>query len=80
MSLADMVFGFLEDVEALPENTSRFSDGCDDGDEDDEDSCNGGGNKVFWEEQEQLLQVKFQIFQFSVSSNSFFFFFQKISK
>lgn len=52
-SLTDMVFGFLDDgfAEESPENT------CSSGDEE-EDSLNVEESKLFWEEQEQLLQVK----------------------
>ncbi|XP_048327070.2 uncharacterized protein LOC125421720 [Ziziphus jujuba] len=58
VSLTGMVFGFLDDADVLPENTSSSSDGCDDVDEEEEeDSSNVEENKVFWEEQEQLLQA-----------------------
>ena len=53
-SLADMVLGFIEEVEVSPENTTSGSD------EDDENSCSVEENKAFWEEQDQLLQVLFQ--------------------
>lgn len=63
VSLTGMVFGFLDDADVLPENTSSSSDGCDDVDEEEEeDSSNVEENKVFWEEQEQLLQVNILIF------------------
>lgn len=57
-SLSDMVFGFLDDgyAEDLPENTCSSGEGYDDGDEE-ENSCSVEENKLFWEEQEQLLQV-----------------------
>ncbi|KAB2604406.1 hypothetical protein D8674_039598 [Pyrus ussuriensis x Pyrus communis] len=51
VSLADMVLGFIEEVEVSPENTTSGSD------EDDENSCSVEENKAFWEEQDQLLQA-----------------------
>ncbi|KAJ7981476.1 Protein of unknown function (DUF506) [Quillaja saponaria] len=53
MSFADPVFGFLEDVESSSEN-SNTSDDYQDFVED--ENCNIQDNKIFWEEQDQLLQ------------------------
>ncbi|BFG25189.1 hypothetical protein CerSpe_114630 [Prunus speciosa] len=50
-SLADMVLGFIEQVEVSPENTTSGSD------EDEENSFSVEENKAFWEEQDQLLQA-----------------------
>lgn len=59
-SLTDMVFGFLDDgfAEESPENTCSSGDGYDDEGDEEEDSFNVEESKLFWEEQEQLLQVK----------------------
>lgn len=64
-----MIFGFLEEgLESS--NSSYFSSGNSDSsgdyvaeemddDDDDVDSCSAEKNKVFWESQDQLLQVTF---------------------
>ncbi|XP_061354633.1 uncharacterized protein LOC133299208 [Gastrolobium bilobum] len=57
VSFADTVFGFWDDVQTSPENSSDSGNDDDvDGDEDDT-FCTVEKNKAFWEEQAQLLQA-----------------------
>ena len=58
---ADAVFGFWEDVQALPENSSNSGNRDDFSDHDEDETVQKDNNKAFWEEQDQLLQVQFQI-------------------
>lgn len=80
-SLSDMVFGFLDDgfAEDSQENTCSSGDGYDDGDEE-ENSCSVEESKLFWEEQEQLLQViYYYLFSFPLNIIFSFEFFRKFS-
>lgn len=68
-STALMIFGFLEENEWSSESSCNSGDGFDGGefvDEEeevvDESSCNVEETRVFWESQEQLVQVNFFYF------------------
>lgn len=55
----DVLFGFLDEGNQSPEDFN-LNGGSDIDDVD--DNCNSEENKVFWQEQEQLLQVTFYFF------------------
>ncbi|KAK9267918.1 hypothetical protein L1049_010355 [Liquidambar formosana] len=54
-SLSDMVFGFIEDGEASPENFGHENEALDE-DEEGENSGTVEENKTFWESQHKLLE------------------------
>lgn len=64
VTFAETVFGFWEDVQAPSENSANSGNSLDDDGEEEEEEyeslCSVEKNKAFWEEQDQLLQVKFQ--------------------
>ncbi|RDX99630.1 hypothetical protein CR513_17296, partial [Mucuna pruriens] len=60
LSFSDTIFGFWEDLQAPPENSSESDDPLDDDDgeeEEDQSLCFVEINKAFWEEQYHLLQA-----------------------
>ncbi|TKY48872.1 hypothetical protein E2542_SST26294 [Spatholobus suberectus] len=60
LSFSDTIFGFWEDLQVPPENSSDSDNPLDDDDdeeEEDEGLCSMEKNKAFWEEQYHLLQA-----------------------
>ena len=55
-SFTDMMFGFLDGSNESEENLRDFVDGDENANED-EDASQVEQNKIFWEAQEELLQV-----------------------
>lgn len=54
----DVLFGFLDEGNQSPEDFN-INGGSDTDDVDNNSNCTSEENKVFWHEQEQLLQVPF---------------------
>ena len=54
----DVLFGFLDEGNQSPEDFN-LNGGSDTDDVDNNSNCTSEENKVFWHEQEQLLQVPF---------------------
>lgn len=56
-SFDELFVGFFEEVKDSSDGSCSFSSASDDADEE-ETICNAEESKIFWELQEELLQVK----------------------
>ena len=69
----DVLFGFLDEGNQSPEDFN-LNGGSDTDDVDGNGNCTSEENKVFWQEQEQLLQVTFYLFFKKHITNHHFYF------